>query len=113
MPAHARQLFDALLGQPWKQAYEDEAFGLLAQIPAAEQASQRLAIEVAALCQMTDSLVQARFQDRMKAVEHPEKLTRTELRAKQAENLRLAREGYADRLQKEMAAQQGPFVHAG
>ena len=25
----ARQLFNALLGQPWKQAYEDEAFGLL------------------------------------------------------------------------------------
>ena len=56
---------------------------------------------------MTDPLVQARFQARMKAVEHPEKLTRTELRAKQEENLRLAREGYADRLHKEMAAQQG------
>ena len=78
---HARQLFDALLGQPWKQANEDEAFGLLAQLPAADQpASQQLAVQVAALCQMTDSLVQARFQDRMKAVEHPEKLTRTELR---------------------------------
>ncbi len=107
---HARQLFDALLGQPWKQVYEDEAFGLLAQLPADEQASQRLAIEVAALCQMTDGMVQARFQDRMKAVEHPEKLTRTELRAKQAENLRLAREGYADRLQKEMATRKGQIV---
>ncbi len=104
---HARQLFDALLGQPWKQAYEDEAFGLLAQITDAEQASQRLAIEIAALCQMTDRMVQARFQARMKAVEHPEKLTRTELRAKQEENLRLAREGYADRLHKEMARQAG------
>ncbi len=107
---HARQLFDALLGQSWKQAYEDEAFGLLAQLPAAEAASQRLAIEVAALCQMTDRMVQARFQDRMKAVEHPEKLTRTELRGKQAENLRLARVGYADRLHKEMTARQGRLV---
>ena len=99
---HARQLFDALLGQPWKQAYEDEAFGLLTQLPATDSASERLAIEVAALCQMTDRMVPARFQDHMKAVEHPEKLTRTELRGKQAENLRLAREGYADRLHKEM-----------
>ena len=37
------QLFDALLGQPWKQAYEDEAFGLLAQLPAAEQRPSRAA----------------------------------------------------------------------
>ncbi|MGA2032621.1 MAG: VIT domain-containing protein [Thermoguttaceae bacterium] len=106
----ARQLFDALLGQPWKQAYEDEVFGLLPQIAAAEQASQRRAIEIAALCQMTDTLVQARFQDRMKAVAHPEKLTRTEFRAKQEENLRLARENYADRLHKEMSARPGPLV---
>ena len=105
---HARQLLDALLGQPWKQAYEDEAFALLAQLPAAEEASERLAIRIAALCQMTDSLVPARYEARMKAVTHPEKLTRTELRAKQAENLRLAREDYADRLHKEMAAQTRP-----
>ena len=105
---HARQLFDALLGQPWKQAYEDEAFGLLG-------ATARRRAGVAApgdrdrrTLPNDRCLVQARFQDRMKAVEHPEKLTRTELRAKQAENLRLAREGYADRLHKEMATRQGP-----
>ncbi len=50
----------------------------------------------------------------MKAVEHPEKLTRTELRAKQEENLRLAREGYAERLKKETSgpvwAENGPIV---
>jgi len=109
-PAHARQLFDALLGQPWSQAYEDEAFGLIVQLPDVEQASQRLPFEIAALCQMTDRIVQARFQDRMKAVEHPEKLTRTALRAKQAENLRLARESYADRLHKEMTVQNGRLV---
>ena len=105
---HARQLFDALLGQPWKQVYEDEAFGLLGQLAAADQeAAQRLAIEVAAVCQMTDTLVQARFRARMQTIAHPEKLTRTELRGKQAENLRLAREGYADRLRKEVAAHNG------
>ena len=84
--------------------------GCSRKFPPPSTASQRLAIEIAALCQMTDRMVQARFQDRMKAVEHPEKLTRTELRAKQEENLRLAREGYADRLRKEMAAQSRPLV---
>ena len=38
----------------------------------------------------------------MKAVEHPEKLTRIELRAKQTEIRKQAREGFADRLRKEM-----------
>jgi hypothetical protein len=109
-PAYNRQLFDALLAQPWKQAYEDEAFGLLEKVVGPGTASQQLAVEAAALYQMTDTLVQSRFQDRMKAVEHPEKLTRTELRAKQGENLRLAREGYADRLRKEISDRQGPLV---
>ncbi len=76
-PGHVRQLFNALLGQPWKQAYEDECFGLLGQLaPADQEAAQRLAIEVAAVYQMTDSMVRARFQARMQAVAHPEKLTR-------------------------------------
>ena len=104
---HAKQLFEALLGQPWKQQYEDEVFRLLPQIPEAEDASQRLAQEVAALCRMTDSFVRARFQSSMKAVEHPEKLTRTELRAKQEENLRLARQGYAAQLHKEASGEFG------
>jgi predicted Zn-dependent protease len=108
--AYAQQLFNALLGQPWKAAYEDEAFGLLDRLSDAEQRSQREAAEIAALCRMTDCMVQARFQDRMKAVEHPEKLTRAELRAKQVENLRRAREDYAERLHKAMAARQGRIV---
>ena len=58
-------------------------------------------------------MVQARFQDRMKAVEHPEKLTRTELRAKQAENLRLAREGYADRLRDTVRQAFQPDIQNG
>ncbi len=104
----AEKLFDALLVQPWKQAHEDEAFGLLERIVGDEQPSpSRLALQVAALVRMTDRMVQARFQDRMKAISHPEKLARTELRAKQQENLRLAREGYADRLHAEMRKHQG------
>ena len=60
---------------------------------------------------MTDSLVQARFQARMKTIEHPEKLTRTELRSKQVENLHLAREAYVDRLQKEIASSRAVWCH--
>ena len=37
----------------------------------------------------------------MKKVEHPENLTRIDLRQKREQNLRLAREGFADRLRKE------------
>ena len=46
-------------------------------------------------------MLEARHAARMKTVEHPEKLTRIELRKKQAESRRLAREGYTDRLRKE------------
>ncbi len=107
---YAQQLFNALLGQPWKAAYEDEAFSLLERLSDAEQRSQREAAEIAALYRMTDAMVHARYQDRMKAIEHQEKLTRTELSAKQAENLRGAREDYANRLRKEMARRQGRIV---
>src|SRR5262249_29172055 len=56
---------------------------------------------VAALHRLTGAMLDARFQARMKTVEHPEKLTRVELQKKQDEYRKLAREGFADRLLKE------------
>jgi len=99
--AYARQLFDTLLGQPWSAEHENEAFTLLGRLSEAEEPAERLAAAVAALYRLTDRMVQARFDARMKAIEHQEKLTRTELAAKRAENHRLAREGFADRLREE------------
>jgi len=107
---YVRQLFDTLLNQPWSQDYEDEAFALLERLSDAQEPQQRLVVEVAALHRLTDRMVAARFQERMKAIEHPEELPRPELRAKQAENLRLAREGFSDRLGREMGKRPRPLA---
>jgi tetratricopeptide (TPR) repeat protein len=98
----AGKLFDTLLEQPWKPEYEAEAIGLLEQLSDAEEPAVRLASQVAALHKITDRMVQARYDARMKAVEHPQKLTRLEMAAKRRESLRAAREGFADRLRQEM-----------
>ncbi|MHB1035082.1 MAG: VIT domain-containing protein [Pirellulales bacterium] len=100
-PGFAQQLFDTLLNQPWSAEHEDEAFTLLDKLGGGDAPSQRLAAQVAAVHRLTDQMVKARFDARMKTVEHQEKLTRIELAAKKAENLRLAREEFADRLGKE------------
>ena len=100
---YAQQLFQTLLDQPWSADYENEAFTCWQRLSDAESTAERDGPSVAALYQMTDRMVQARYHARMKAVEHQEKLTRTELRAKQEENLKAARQGYADRLREEMS----------
>ncbi len=97
---YANQLFNALLGQPWSAEYEDEALGLVEQLSDAEQPAQRLLAQVQALYRLTDRMVKARYDARMAKVEHQEDLTRIQLREKQEENLRLAREGFANRLRK-------------
>ncbi|MGD0896679.1 MAG: VIT domain-containing protein [Thermoguttaceae bacterium] len=102
-PGYARQLFDALLGQRWSGVSENEAFGLLERLSGGQTPVDRLREQVSALMRLDDAMVQARFQAAMAKVEHPEKLTRTELRAKQAENMKLAREGFADRLRQASA----------
>ena len=55
-------------------------------------------------------MVDARRQAKVKAIEHPEKLTRIELRTKQNENRKAAYEGFADRLRQEMPKHEGPIV---
>lgn len=96
--AYAEQLFAALLAQPWSADYENEAFAVLPRLSTSEEPAERLRVQVAALYRLTDRLVQARYEARMAEVEHPENLSRIELREKQKENLRLAREGFAKRL---------------
>jgi len=96
--AYARDLFARLLDAPWSEGHENEALGLLEKLTEEENPARRLAVAVSALERLTDRMVQARLAARMKAVEHPEKLPRTDLAAKRQENLRLAREGFADAL---------------
>jgi tetratricopeptide (TPR) repeat protein len=109
-PAYARQLFDALTAQPWSSEYEDEAFELIERLGASEDAGQRLIDHVGALYVLTDRMVQARFQAKMKALAHPETLSRAELKARQADDLKLARQEYADRLAREAGKRSGPIA---
>jgi Flp pilus assembly protein TadD len=107
---YARQLFSLLLEQPWSAEYEDEAFALLEQLSDAEDPSERLLAQVQALYQLTDKMTDARCQAKMKAVEHPENLTRTDLQAKKNDLLREARGEFAGRLRQETAKHKGAMV---
>jgi tetratricopeptide (TPR) repeat protein len=108
---YANQLLSSLLSQTWSAAYEDEAFTLLDKGAEPAEPAGGLFSRVAALHRLTDAMLEARYQARMKTVEHPERLTRVELQKKQAENRKLAREGFADRLRKESALQAKPFAN--
>jgi Flp pilus assembly protein TadD len=97
-----QQLFDCLTSQPWNAEYEDEAIALLGKLvdPENQTAAQQLVTQIRTLHVLTDRMVQGRYQAKQKAIEHPEELPRPELAAKQTENLKQAREEYADRLAK-------------
>jgi predicted Zn-dependent protease len=99
--AYAQNLFDTLLSQPWSAEYEDEALALLDRMAPAADGRDPLPVQVAALYHLTDRMVEARYAALMEKVEHPEKLTRTELKAKQDEHRKQARTGLADRLRQE------------
>jgi Flp pilus assembly protein TadD/predicted Zn-dependent protease len=108
---YVNQLFNALLSSNWSLEFEAEAFALLDKLAEADAPAGGLAIRVAALHRLTDAMLEGRYQARMKTVDHPEKLPRTELLAKQDENRRLAREGFADRLRREAVGQAKPFAN--
>jgi predicted Zn-dependent protease len=99
--AYAQKLFETLVAQPWSAEYEDEALALLDRLSSAADGHDALYIQVAALYRLTDRMVEGRYAALMAKVEHPEKLTRTELKAKQDEARKQARTGFADRLRQE------------
>ncbi len=100
---YTNHLFNYLVGLPWTADHEAEAFTLFDALSNAADEDARLVAAVAQLHGLTDKLLTSRYQARMSAVEHAEKLTRTELRKKQEESWRAAREGLADQLRKEAA----------
>lgn len=109
-PAAAEAFFAALLAQKWSAEREDEAFAVLAQLPAADEPAGGLFTRVAALHRLTDAMLARREQATLAAVPHPEKLTRTELQKKRDDARKQAREGFAARLAKEAAAAPKPFA---
>lgn len=108
--AYASDLFDALLGQPWTAETEDEALTLLPKLGDSEEPARALFARLAALHRLTDVMLEARFQAAAKRIEHPEKLPRPELQKKHDEIRKQTREGYADRLRKEIAKLDKPLA---
>src|SRR5262249_11094514 len=102
-PGYARPLFDKLIELSWQQRYEAEAFALLAALGEDDGGVTQPRTRVEALYQLTDRMVAARHAALNAQIERPDKLTRTELRDKQAANLKQARTDFADRLAKEVA----------
>lgn len=114
-PQAALELFNTLLQQPYQPEFENELFALLPALVHGDDAGHKLAVQVEALHRLTDRMVPARAEALNKKIDRPDKLTRTELRDKQTANLKLAREGYADRLVKELAtapAEMRPWLKA-
>ncbi|MCL4202229.1 MAG: hypothetical protein KJ000_07025 [Pirellulaceae bacterium] len=111
---HAKQLFQALLAQPWTAELENEAFDLLPQQAASSDASSSLLEQVAALYELADRMVAGRYESLIGAIEHPEQLTRTELRDRQQQAMLQARRESAERLlQAQRAAEEqlAPWIH--
>jgi hypothetical protein len=107
---YAVALFNELLGGPWSAELEGEAFALLEQVSAAQDPGQRLQAQVMALQRLTDRMIEARREANLKALQHPEKLPRTELRKRQEEALRQARTALADRLRAAAEKERGPLA---
>ena len=100
---YAGGLFERLLSQPWTAAIESEALSLLDRLSTADEPGDRLFVSVGAVHRLTDRMLENRIAAQTKMLEHPEKLTRTDLLKKQAEIRKLARAGLADSLRKESA----------
>ncbi len=109
--SYVSDLFNAILSQPWTAAIEDEAFALLDKLANSEEPANGLRTRVASLHYLTDTLLEARYQARVKTLEHPEKLTRADLQKKHAEFRKETREAFADRLRKEAAKHAKPFAN--
>ena len=106
---YANYLWNALLQRSWTAEFENEAFTVLPKLGFGAKPDGRLAVQTSALLQLTDRMVQSRFDAAWRGVEHPEKLTRTEQREKRATLMKEARTGFAERLKLEAAKHEPPL----
>ncbi|MFZ5831961.1 MAG: hypothetical protein ACOY3P_17900, partial [Planctomycetota bacterium] len=103
----ARQLFDRLLTAPWSAAREGEAFELIKHLSEGQPAEAVPAIQVAGMLRWVDAMGAARLRLALDKIEHPEKLTRIELRNQRLEAARKAQEEFAQVLRARYEKQQG------
>ncbi len=97
---YAETLFNTLLGQSWSQEVEDEVAAMVPQLQLSAEPVDRLQRQVAAIYQLTDTMVANRFQALMGDVKNQSQLSRTELRDLQANRMRQAQQGYAEQLDR-------------
>jgi predicted Zn-dependent protease len=109
-PYYISQLFQTLLNQAWSEKYENEAFDLLGQLGGGQSPPRQLFEQIRALYQLTDRMLLIRNEALAKTIVHAEKLTRTELLKKQAEQLRQTREEFAAKLRTEEAKHRGEMA---
>ena len=102
--SYVSALFDALVGQKWTDAIEQEAFSLLPQLSDADDAPARQAAQIAALYRLDDAMLtnrQAMPTAELRDRGNVDKLTRKELAEKRAEFRKAAVAGLAKRLADE------------
>jgi predicted Zn-dependent protease len=104
--AYARQLFEALLSQPWNAEFENELFGLIPRIAETDDPAEMVGV----LHRIDDVMLEGRYRAALKTIEHPEKLPRTELAEKHGELRRKTRTEYADRLRAEAGKHGKPLA---
>jgi hypothetical protein len=100
---YVTDLFGVLMSELWSESIETELFVLLPEL-SKNKPSTQLAVQVEAAYRLVDQMLATRLQADQRDLAdkgHPEKLTRQELAAKQAEFVQTAREGVAARLAAE------------
>lgn len=105
-------LFEALLARRWTEAVEEEAFTVLRRLSDADDADERLPVELPALYRLVDAMIanrQAAAERSLQDAGDTNKLTRTELAKKKAEFRKAARAELAARLAAEAKKEDGPL----
>jgi predicted Zn-dependent protease len=99
-------LFDTLLGRPWTEEIEAEAFQRLRELSNTPEPADRLVVQLPALHRLVDAMIAQRIalaEQQLQDQGELNKLTRKELAAKKVEFRKAARIGVAARLATEAA----------
>lgn len=99
---YANQLFETLLRQLWNDKFEAEACGLLDELTEAATPAEHLAQLLPKLYRLTDRMVHGRYEAGLRTVDQETKSNRIAFRRKKRELLREARNGYAQRLERQI-----------
>ena len=107
--SYVRELFYALLREPWQEKNEVEAFSLLTELSKNDAIGQ-IGVQIGAVQELVDKMLEARYNAANQALQdtgHPEKLTRQELVAERKSFIEDAYKGLSDHLAKQVDGHDG------